>query len=306
MLDLYKLQIFSVVVQEGSFSGAGERLLMTQSGISQHIQDLERTLGTMLFERGRRGVTPTAAGRTLYEYSRTILKLVAEAENAVTTVQNLPEGQLVIGATPGISVYLMPEWVQSFRARYPNLTVGVQTHTTPEIVALLRTGRLDLGFVEGELDERHGETLGALLLMEVEQQVMIGAKHPWWGRGVVSLEELNGQSFIMRQRESQSRLWLDEILQAHGVKPKVMAEFDNLESIKRAVIGGSCLTILPDYVVGQEQILGLIQTLAIKGTPLRRILKMIWLRERFFSPITHAFLNHIRQMFPHILPQESK
>ena len=62
MLDLYKLHIFTLVAREGSFSAAAQRLLMTQSGVSQHIQDLEHALGTALFVRGRRGVALTPAG----------------------------------------------------------------------------------------------------------------------------------------------------------------------------------------------------------------------------------------------------
>lgn len=83
MLNLYKLEIFATVVQTGSFSAAAERLLMTQPAVSQHIQDLEASLGARLFQRGRRGVTLTPAGETLHSYTQEILRLLAEAENAV-------------------------------------------------------------------------------------------------------------------------------------------------------------------------------------------------------------------------------
>ncbi len=107
MLNLHKLEIFATVVRVGSFSAAAEQLLMTQPAVSQHIQDLEASLGTRLFERGRRGVTLTAAGEKLHDYTRTILQLVSEAENAVTDVEHLTSGEIVVGATPGVSVYLL-------------------------------------------------------------------------------------------------------------------------------------------------------------------------------------------------------
>ena len=80
MLSLYKLEIFASVVQYGSFSAAAAQLHMTQPAVSQHIHDLERHVGTSLFNRGRRGVTLTEAGTTLFDYTQRILRLVAEAD----------------------------------------------------------------------------------------------------------------------------------------------------------------------------------------------------------------------------------
>jgi DNA-binding transcriptional LysR family regulator len=301
LLDLYKLKIFALVVQEGSFSGAAERLLMSQSGVSQHIQDLERHFGTVLFQRGRRGVTLTAAGEQLLEYTQLILKLVAEAEYNLTRPENLAMGQLLIGATPGISVYLMPDWLQSFRARYPKLTVSLQTNITSQIVANVRGHRIELGFVEGELDDVTASQIRVLVLEEVEQYVVVGRKHPWWERTSVEVHELNGQPFIMRQQNSQTRRWLEQTLSQFGVHPRVVAEFDNLELIKRSVISSACLTVLPNYVLQQEIELGLVRLIGIVDAPLVRTLKMVLDKERPLSPVTHAFLKEMAIYFPQLL-----
>ena len=126
VLDLYKLQIFSVVVQEGSFSGAAERLYMTQSAVSQHIKDLETNLGVSLFQRGWRGVTLTPHGEILNRYASQILALVISAENALMNIDTLEGGRVSVGTTPGVGVYLAPLWVQQFREQYPQLTVALQ------------------------------------------------------------------------------------------------------------------------------------------------------------------------------------
>ena len=80
---------------------------MTQPGVSQHIKDLERSLGTTLFERGQRGVKLTSTGQILYPYAQQILELVAKAEGAVVNVAALAEGQVCLGATPGVSIYIL-------------------------------------------------------------------------------------------------------------------------------------------------------------------------------------------------------
>ena len=302
MLDLYKLHIFTIVMQEGSFSGAAQRLLMTQSAVSQHIQTLEAELGTALFERRPRGVEPTRAGMTLHEYALALLKLASEAENAVTDVTALASGQVAIGASPGVSIYLLPGWIGAFRARYPNLSVSLQTDTTPGIAAALLAGRLDFGIVEGEIDLTAPGALGSVPLQDFEQFVIVGPKHPWWLRESIPIAALSDQTLITRQPRSQSRIWLDQALQQHDVHPRIGAEFDNLESIKRAVMAGTCLALLPAYIVDQEVALGLLHRLPIEGVPLMRTLRLAWNRDRYFSPVARAFLRQLSGQFPAVKP----
>jgi len=297
MLDLHKLEIFIRVAREGSFSRAAESLLMTQPAVSQHIADLEAQLGATLFSRERRGVTLTTEGETLHGYTLQILRLLAEAENAVTDVRKLSSGQLAIGATPGLSIYLLPDYIQSFRAQFPQITITLQTGTTGQILSELSAGRIAFGLIEGELDGVTQAQLGVLALEEVEQLVVVGPKHPWWQRQQLQLRELDGQSFIMRQANSHTRVWLEQALSAHQVQPKVSAEFDNVESIKRTVTLGLCLTVLPDYVVSHEVAAGLVHTIPIEDAPLRRTLKLIWDKESPFAPVTTAFLRHLQGKF---------
>lgn len=298
MLDLYKLQIFLAVVQEGSFSAAGERLYITQSAVSQHIKDLEAGLGRPLFERGWRGVSLTPEGEILYRYARQIFALVAEAENALTDVERVSGGRVSIGATPGAAVYLAPDWVQRFRARYPQLTVALQTGVTAQIVAEVLSNRLDVGFIEGELESFRQPRLESLALQEIEQVVVVGFKHPWWERSSAAIEDLHRQSFIVRPPNSQSRAWLEETLRVRGIEPVIGAEFDNLESIKRAVIAGMCLAVLPPYVVQDEVSQGLLHVVALEGQPLRRTLRLIWDRDIHFAPVTRAFIESLSGDYP--------
>lgn len=305
MLDFYKLQIFVTVAQEGSFSAAAERLYITQSAVSQHVKAMEKQLGRALFQRGRRGVKLTAHGEILLRYAQQIFALLDEAENALIDVENLSEGRLSLGATPGISIYLVPNWVQRFRAQYPQLSVSLKTGVTAQIVTDVLEQRVNLGFVEGELDELKPSRLNVVALEEVEQMVMVGFKHPWWEREAVQVDELDKQSFIVRPPESQSRIWLDQTLKERGIEPVIGAEFDNLESIKRAVSAGSCLTVLPKYVVQREAEQGLIHVLPIVGQPFTRVLKLISARGTPFNALERAFLDVLSQDYPALAQVQS-
>lgn len=300
MINLNKLEIFTVVARTGSFSAAAEQLLMTQPAVSQHVQDLEASLGTRLFVRGRRGVTLTPAGTTLHRYTRAIFELVAAAENAITDVEHLATGHITVGATPGISVYLLPELIQEFHSHYPNLGVTVATGITPQILSDLRAGRLAFGLIEGELDEPVDSVVAVQPLQVVDQWLIVGPKHRWWGQAQIEIAALRDETFIMRQRNSQTRIWLDGVLHQYGIQPRIGAEFDNVESIKRAVMYNTSITLLPEYAVRPEVEMGRLWMISIAGEPLQRTLKLVWHRENHLSPVTRALLTCMRRYLPEL------
>ncbi len=299
-IDLYRLTIFMTVTREGSFNRAGQRLGMTASAVSQHVQTLEARLGKALFERSPRGVTLTAAGKDLAYYGERLLAMAAEAERAIMGEPAAPSEEVTLGATPGISVYLMPQWIQRFRSGHPNMTVNLQTGVTSEVVSGLLAGKYDAAFVEGEIDAQAAHQCRALLLEEVEQMVIVGRQHPWWGRATLPIDELNGQSFIVRQPRSHSRRWLEQVLLRHGVRMTISAEFDNPESIKRAVANGVCLTVLPLYAVKQEAAFGLLHAIPLAGKPLMRAMHLLWSVEHGLSRAGRAFVEHLASQYPSI------
>jgi DNA-binding transcriptional LysR family regulator len=299
MLSLYKLEVFAVVVKVGSFSKAADHLYLTQSAVSQHIQSLEASLGTSLFKRTRRGVVLTASGQVLSGYARQILSLVKEAEGAVVNVEGLGAGKLHIGATPGCDVYLLPDWIGSFQNLFPNLTVALTTNVTDLIVEGVLKHTHELGFVEGELDD--DPRLGQQVLQEMRQLVVVGKGHPWIQRKSIELEALQDQPFIARLPNSHTRAWLESILQQYAIELNIIGEFANPEAIKRAVSSGMGISILPAYVIANEQSLGLIHALPVKNVGLKRTIKLIWEQSERFSPIARAFLTNLVDEFPQLL-----
>lgn len=299
MLSLHKLEIFNTVIEEGSFSKAAERLLLTQSAVSQHIQGLEAKLGTVLFNRERRGVTLTPAGETLRDYTRCILRLLAEAESAITNVEHLSSGHIRIGATPGAGMYLLPEWLRAFQARLPKLAVSITTDVTDQIAKELIGGGLDIGLIEGELDDE--PRLAGLNLDEIDQLLIVGRDHALFGQSSVPVTALDGLAFIARPRKSHSRQWFDRTLRRAGIVPRVVAELDTPEAIKQAVIAGVGVALLPAYAVRYEVRAGLVSAIPITGVALRRALRLVWRADEPFSAVTRAFLTYLSEPYPQLL-----
>jgi len=302
LLKLSKLEVFSVVSEEGSFSAAAERMHLSQPAVSRHIQELEETLGIRLFRRQRRGVSLTAGGEILREYTEKILWLVGEAEGALTDVTQLAVGQVRLAATPGVSVYLMPGWTRAFTTAYRNLTVSISTGTTSEVIENVLTGRVNLGVVEGELEDLTRERLESIVLQEIDLVLVVGQGHKWWQTGSIDITELEEVPFVSRQPNSRTRVFIDGLLGRYGVEPHYVAEFDNPEAIKEAVMEGFGVTILPTYAVARERASGLMRAVPVRDVRLQRSLKLLWDSGRPFSPMTRAFLGHLSETFPTIKP----
>jgi len=296
MLSLYKLEIFNAVAMEGSFSKAAGRLLLTQPAVSQHIRDLESSLQVTLFERGNRGVRLTASGETLLDYTRCILRMLSEAENAVRGLQAVEGGGLTIGATPGPAIFLLPGWIQSFHARFSGVTVSLKTDTTGVVVSDLLSERADLGFVEGEQEVAF--PLNSLPLRDIRLFLVVGPQHPWREKKSIPIETLQGEPFITRPPGSQTRQWIEQMFSRHGVSPQVVAEFDHPEAIRQAVGSGLGVTILPEW--GVENSDRHLSALTIEGVNLQRTLRLVWNESIPMKPAARAFLSTLTDHFPHL------
>ncbi len=292
IITFYKLRVFVSVARQGSFSRAAEALFLTQSAVSQHVLSLERGLGTRLFKRTSRGVRLTTSGNTLLTYAEQILWLVAAAEKDVVNVEGLQSGKLWVGATPVASVYLLPSWLKQFATLYPQLTVSVHTGTTSQVIAQVRSRPHSLGIVEGEVQERDG--LEILVLRPTRLWLVVSPLHPWAGKTHISIHALNDCPFLARALDSQTRLWMENILRRYEVQPRIVAEFDDPDSIRKAVINNLGVSILPECMVRDDLEQGTLHGLQIAELPLERALKAVWDARFPLGPIAGSFLDMLR------------
>jgi DNA-binding transcriptional LysR family regulator len=300
MITLHKLKLFMVVYDRGSFNSAAQELYMAQSAVSQHIQSLEEALGTPLFTRSARGVRPTPAGELLYDYARRMLNLLSEAEREIMQMNQAEKHQLTVGSTPGVSVYLLPMWLQQFQLTHANVSVALQTVLTAEVVRDVLNGRYQLGFLEGELQELDQEALGRMRLRDIDYLVTVNAQHPWATQTIVALRDLSDQPFINRQPNSRTRRWLDQTLSAHSIPLRTVAELDSPGAIKYALLNQMGIAILPRYVVEREIERGELHSLKLAELELKRPLMLVWDKRQAFSPIQRAFISLLAQDAPQL------
>ncbi|MCG8922622.1 LysR family transcriptional regulator [Lentzea sp. CC55] len=246
MLDVHPqlLRALRAVVEAGSLTAASERLGFTQSALSKQIAALEAATGTRLFDRGPRGVEPTAAGSRLAVRAAVILD---QYEVAHRELEDLPAplgGRIALGGFPTTALRLVPRAIARVRADHPSVEVEFLESSTPVQVRRLRAGRVDLAILASGEDlpdwdltgvEVHPLLSGALLLA-------VGRRHRLAGARRVPVAELAGEGWVVgrgARGEPQFGAW------PTVPRPRVVAELGDWSARFGFVAAGLGITTIP-------------------------------------------------------------
>jgi DNA-binding transcriptional LysR family regulator len=288
-MDLRQLEIFSKVVQFGSFSKAAESLHLTQPTVSEHIRTLEDELGVRLLDRLGRGATVTRAGQLLLSYADRMLALQREARQALDSFQGKMSGDLLAGASTIPGEYVLPALIGRFKEKYPEIAVTLLIGDTQAVVDWVADGRVELGVVGGRVPHRQLEYRE---LMPDEEIVIVPAAHPWQGRKQVTLADLRAEPLLVRERGSGTRAALEAALATIDLDLgafRVVGEMGSTQAIKQAVKAGVGISVLSRRAVDEECRQGILWGLRVKDFKITRSFHVVTHRERSRSPLAEAF-----------------
>ena len=248
-MNLDVLKTFCDLVDSGNFSKAAEMNLISQSAVSQQLAKLERELGTQLIHRGGGAVAPTEAGKAFYRGGREIVRryeaLVGEVRSAAEAVT----GVLRVGTIYSVGMYSLDTYVKRFLHEHPEVALRIEYMRAHRIYTAVVSGELALGMVAYPQRQRGVEVIP----FATEQLVVVfGAAHRLSSRRAVRVDELDGENFVAFDPGIPTRRHIDRLLKSEHVKVNVTMEFDNTETLKRAVEIGAGLTVLPMTVIEHE------------------------------------------------------
>ncbi|MFG3139514.1 LysR family transcriptional regulator [Streptomyces sp. NPDC048211] len=152
-MEIRQLRHFMAVITHGSFTAAARAELIVQSALSTSVRNLERELGADLFERTGRRVVLTEAGRALLPSARTVLAGTDAARDAVAAVSGLATGRVRIGTIQTLTCVDLAAELASFHRLWPGVQISLREATTPELVAGVRAGELDLAYLAPDAAE---------------------------------------------------------------------------------------------------------------------------------------------------------
>lgn len=287
-MHIETLKVFCDIIESGSVSYAASQNFVTQSAVSQQVRSLEEKYECRLLERARAGVKPTPAGQVLYNSSKEIVRRFVELENRLREISSVVAGSIRVGTVYSVGLHELPPYLKEFLRSYPQVNVHLEYLRSNRIYEDLTEGKIDLGVVAYPAKRSQ---MVAVAFRHDELVLVVPPDDPIARRGKVSVSELAGQKFVGYERDIATRKASDRILRDHGVKPQYTMEFDNIETIKRAVEIGQGIAIVPRSTVVQETARGSLKLVEFAEGSFTRPLAMIYKRGRELSPAVRKFID---------------
>ena len=250
-MELRHLRYFITLAQELHFGRAAEKLHISQPPLSTQIQDLESDLGVSLFERNKRQVKLTGAGKI---FLKSVRRLLTDVEKAITEVQAAERGELdslTVGYRSSITLKLIMPLLAQFQRSYPNIRVKFEQGSVVEIYEGVVEHRFDVGVIAAPVSHlgqaKSYENVQGIPLMQLPLTIAVPVAHPLSGRTKVSLHEFSNDDFVfMRQLEvpSPHELWIGQCMQA-GFSPKIKYQCEQMSEALIYVAAGYGITFAP-------------------------------------------------------------
>ncbi|WP_236832230.1 LysR family transcriptional regulator [Bacillus pumilus] len=241
-LITFQYKVFLTVVECGSFTKAGEKLGLTQSGVSHNIAKLESELGVVLLRRNRNGLSLTDPGERVMPHIRQIIHHASLLEQEAALIQGMEVGSIKIGTFSSFSSKMLPQLIHLFIKRYPNIQVELYEGGYEEIEEWIASSTIDVGFLTQP--SREFETIP---LFQDELVVLMQEEHRFNTKKMIEVDSLHDESFIMPKAGCE--LLIKKLLKERGVKPHVLFEIGDNNTLISMVQEGLGVTIIPTLIL---------------------------------------------------------
>lgn len=285
-----QLEVFTAIVSAGSVRAAADQLGLTQPAASMALAELERLLGTPLFDRHQRRLRLNQHGLDLLPRARDIVERLRELGAGAAGQE--PGGTLALGASNTIGNYLVGGLLGGFVAAYPQVRLSLRVANSAEILAGVLDFSLDVGCIEAPLAHADVE---AIPWSRDELRICVRADHPLARRRRVRVEDLRGQRWILREAGSGTRSIFEEASRDVLGPLDVALELGQSEAIKQAVIAGLGIACLPEAAIGDAVAAGRLVALYTPFLSLQRSLALVVHRARYRGATLRAFLESCRR-----------
>lgn len=295
-IKVRQLLLISTLEELGSLHRAAARLAMTQPTATKLLQELESTMGVALFERSKRGVTPTPYGAALVRHARGLIADIDAARHEIQALANGAAGTLAIGAMASSASVMLPRAVAALHARHPTLQISIVEGTHAMLVTSLKAGSLDLilGRVMGgsEMDE-----LACDVLYRDEFCIVCGPSHPLARsrRKRLDLRDLVDQRWVLPPSSAPLRQHLDILFMSQAAdRPRFAVESVSLLTNLRMIQEGSMLGVMPSDIAHHFAENKLLKILPVPLGDFFGPVVLITRRDRMQSPAAKAFVEELR------------
>jgi LysR family transcriptional regulator, transcriptional activator of the cysJI operon len=287
-MQIESLKVFCDLAETESFTKSAQINDVTQSAVSQQISSLERQFKSLLIERSKKRFRLTREGQVLYDYSKQIIQTYESLLSKLQEIKDIISGTIRVSTIYSVGLHDLPPYLKKFLKSYPTVNVHVEYRRSNQVYEDVLGNVVDLGLVAYPQKDNKLETIP----LHKDTMVLIcHPHHPLAKHKAIRLKELSGQKFVSFDPDIPTRRAIDKILKEHGVAVQHIMEFDNVETVKRAVEIDAGLAIVPRGTVTQEVAKQTLAEVRFEDVEMYRPLAVLYKKNKVLSPAMKQFIT---------------
>lgn len=291
MSSIKHIRAFIMVADLKSFTNAAEALFMTQPAVSCQIKSLEENIGIPLFERNDKRIELTDAGKVFYREAKEIMIAYQRAWEVMDEFKGLKRGNLALGASTIPGEYVMPRYIGAFRRKYPGITISLTVQDTGSVLDLLLERKIDLGLVGAQVELDTVEFQPFLR----DELVLIASASCDLPK-MISSRELSYLEFVVRERNSGTRMVLKKIFDQYGIKEhdlNITMELGSTQAMITAVNANLGVGFVSKWAAEAALKAGSVKQIMISDMNLERDLYIVTLKNANYTRARDVFLEYL-------------
>ena len=293
-----QLKIFTAAAENRSFTKTAEQLFISQAAVTQHIQALENSIGCILFDRRKRPLQLTQAGKTFYADAKSLLRQMESAVSRTKDAASGGSGSLHIGFLKGYERSDLSVVARKFRKSHPNTFLSFDRRSSDQLASGLMQGTYDIIFTWDSTNLRNSPEVEWIETDKIRLVVAMYADHPLSGRIQLTRSELRGESILYVSPSDDFESYGDAVYirlyQESGFVPNIIYRSSDLESVLTMVAAEEGISILPEYftskLIGADNLV----FVPLSGEKEHEEIDAIW-RTDNQNPLLSAWVSEIRK-----------
>jgi DNA-binding transcriptional LysR family regulator len=291
-MQIESLKVFCDLAETESFTKAAQINGVTQSAVSQQISSLERIFKSLLIERSKKKFRLTREGQLLYDYSKQIIQTYDALHSKLQEVKDIISGTIRVATIYSIGLHDLPPYIKGFLKEHPTVHVHVEYRRANQVIDDVLGNVVDIGLVA--YPQRDAK-LEIVPLRKDPLVLICHPQHPLAKSKIVKLKAISGMKFIGFEPDIPTRKAIDRILKENSVDIQTVMEFDNIETVKRAVEIDAGISIVPASTIHQEITKQTLASVKLEDGEFFRPLAALYKKNKVLSPAMRQFLTILKE-----------
>ncbi len=297
-MHIENLKVFSDLVHSESFSKSAKLNGITQSAVSQQLRAMEKHYNILIVDRSQKQFRLTPEGRKLYAASQRILAIAEALNGELQEMKSVVSGPINLSTIYSIGLHELPPYVKKFLREYPAVNLRVEYRRSNHVYEDILHNSFDIGLVAYPVKTKGIE------IVPFRDDVLVLICHPensLAGRDRVSLEEIAERKFVGFDADIPTRKGIDAMFREKRLHVEPVMEFDNIETVKRAVEIDAGVAIVPRATVEQEVARGALAVVDIEARRLTRPLAILHRKGKVLTPAMRKLIETLTAEKPDIV-----